>query len=60
MIFLCVAAIAAGLAHGLMVPEAVGRACEYVAAGIKGAVDWEVGKGSGPIDHWAGTGLEWR
>jgi len=46
------AAIAAGLARGLDVPEAVRVAKEYVHAALKGA--FPLGKGHGPTNHWAG------
>jgi hydroxymethylpyrimidine/phosphomethylpyrimidine kinase len=46
------AAIAAGLALGLEVDEAVGRAEDYVTGAIAGAAGWHLGAGRGPIDHF--------
>lgn len=49
-------AIAAGLARGLDVTEAAGRAKDYVTAAIKAADRLDVGAGHGPVhhfhDHW--------
>ncbi|MFI9154764.1 bifunctional hydroxymethylpyrimidine kinase/phosphomethylpyrimidine kinase [Streptomyces sp. NPDC053367] len=42
-------AIASGLAKGLSVPEAVGRAKEYVTGAI--AAGFALGGGIGPVDH---------
>ncbi|MGV9313161.1 bifunctional hydroxymethylpyrimidine kinase/phosphomethylpyrimidine kinase [Streptomyces sp. NPDC003691] len=48
-------AIAAGLARGLPVPEAVAAAKEYVTGAI--AAGFPLGGGIGPVDHgWRGTG----
>ena len=48
------AAIAAWLAHGHAVPEAVARAKDYVTGAIRHGL--EVGKGFGPTNHgWAST-----
>jgi len=44
-------AIACGLAEGLSVPLAVGRAREYLQAAIQTAPG--LGKGHGPLNHWA-------
>jgi len=44
-------AIACGLAEGLSVPLAVGRAREYLQAAIRTAPG--LGKGHGPLNHWA-------
>ena len=44
-------AIACGLAQGLSVPLAVGRAREYLQAAIETAPGF--GKGHGPLNHWA-------
>ena len=44
-------AIACGLAQGLSVPLAVGRARDYVQAAIETAPGF--GKGHGPLNHWA-------
>ena len=46
-------AIAAGLARGLDVPEAVGVAKEYVTRAI--ATAFPVGQGKGPLNHFHGT-----
>ena len=45
-------AIACGLAEGLSIPLAVGRAREYVQAAIETAPG--LGRGHGPLNHWAG------
>lgn len=44
-------AIACGLAQGLSIPLAVGRAREYLQAAIQSAPG--LGKGHGPLNHWA-------
>ncbi len=44
-------AIACGLAEGLSLPLAVGRARDYVQAAIETAPGF--GKGHGPLNHWA-------
>lgn len=51
------AAIAAHLARGLGVADAVEAAKAFVSAAIEGAAAWRLGSGHGPIDHlgW-GTG----
>ena len=43
-------AVAAGLAHGLEVPAAVGQAKEYVTAAIRAA--YPIGRGHGPLHHF--------
>jgi hydroxymethylpyrimidine/phosphomethylpyrimidine kinase len=50
-------AIAANLARGLSVLDAVGAAKEFVHRGIVGGATWALGKGHGPLDHfgWAST-----
>jgi hydroxymethylpyrimidine/phosphomethylpyrimidine kinase len=50
------AAIAAGLASGRSVGEAIEQAKDYVAAALRGAAGWSLGRGQGPLDHfgWAG------
>ena len=45
------AAIAAGLAHQLPLKEAVLLAKTYINLAITGAVDWQIGKGHGPVCH---------
>ena len=47
------AAIACNIALGHDVPEACERACQYIATGIRTAVDR--GRGSGPINHFHTT-----
>jgi hydroxymethylpyrimidine/phosphomethylpyrimidine kinase len=43
--------IAAGLAHGLTLIEAVGAAKAYVTAAIQAGALLRIGQGNGPIDH---------
>ena len=43
-------AVAAGLAHGLDVPAAVGQAKQYVTAAIRAA--YPIGRGHGPLHHF--------
>jgi hypothetical protein len=45
-------AIAAHLAHGLSLPEAVGRSKTYISAAIKAADHLTIGHGHGPIHHF--------
>ncbi len=45
------AAIAAGLALGTPLPDAVGRAVDFVARAIQSAPG--IGRGHGPVDHFA-------
>jgi hydroxymethylpyrimidine kinase/phosphomethylpyrimidine kinase len=45
------AAIAARLARGEPVPEAVRGAKEYVSRALAGAASWRLGDGAGPLDH---------
>jgi len=45
------AAIAARLAHGEPVPDAVRGAKEYVSRALVGAMSWRLGDGAGPLDH---------
>jgi hydroxymethylpyrimidine/phosphomethylpyrimidine kinase len=49
------AAITALLAQGAEVENAIRLAKEYVARALIGAVDWRLGAGAGPLDHF-----EWR
>jgi len=44
-------AIASFLAGGAGMEEAVERAKKYATAAIKAAVAWEIGSGSGPLNH---------
>jgi hydroxymethylpyrimidine/phosphomethylpyrimidine kinase len=46
------AAIAANLALGADVLDAVRAAKAFVARGLGGAADWQLGRGHGPIDHF--------
>ncbi|MFI5839878.1 bifunctional hydroxymethylpyrimidine kinase/phosphomethylpyrimidine kinase [Catenuloplanes sp. NPDC051500] len=46
------AAVAALLAHGDDLAAALTVAKRYVATGLRGARDWKVGAGRGPIDHF--------
>jgi hydroxymethylpyrimidine/phosphomethylpyrimidine kinase len=45
------AAIAATLARGPDVSEAVRTAKEFVSRAVRGSADWRLGKGHGPLDH---------
>ena len=45
-------AIAAGLAKGLELPEAVGHAKTYISAAIAAADEVQVGSGHGPVHHF--------
>ena len=49
-------AIAANLAHGLALTEAIQAAKAYVTDGLRGASRLSVGEGPGPLDHFA----RWR
>jgi hydroxymethylpyrimidine/phosphomethylpyrimidine kinase len=46
------AAIAARLALGDDIPDAIVFAKEYVARALTGARDWRIGAGHGPLDHF--------
>ncbi|MEJ3750885.1 bifunctional hydroxymethylpyrimidine kinase/phosphomethylpyrimidine kinase [Actinomycetes bacterium KLBMP 9797] len=46
------AAIAARLARGDAVQDAIGFAKQYVARALAGARDWKLGSGTGPLSHW--------
>jgi hydroxymethylpyrimidine/phosphomethylpyrimidine kinase len=46
------AAIAARLALGAAVPEAIGAAKAFVASALAGGAGWRLGRGHGPIDHF--------
>ena len=50
-------AIAAGLAKGLSVPDAVKRAKEYITEAIRSGP--EIGSGHGPANHLAGVHSKW-
>ncbi len=45
------AAIAAGLAYGRPLPDAVRDAKSFVLAALTSAAEWHLGRGHGPIDH---------
>jgi hydroxymethylpyrimidine/phosphomethylpyrimidine kinase len=47
-------AIAAELAKGYDVPEAVRNAKEYLTAALRAAVDLQIGHGHGPLNHFLG------
>jgi hydroxymethylpyrimidine/phosphomethylpyrimidine kinase len=47
------AAIAARLALGDPVPDAIDRAKEYVTRALRGAADWQLGAGAGPLNHFS-------
>jgi hydroxymethylpyrimidine/phosphomethylpyrimidine kinase len=49
------AAIAAGLARGLPLPEAVGRAKRYITGAIRAADRLAIGHGHGPVHHFFET-----
>jgi len=46
------AAVAARLALGATVPDAVAEAKAYVAQALAGAAAWHLGAGHGPLDHF--------
>lgn len=46
------AAIAAGIAQGLLLAEAVGKAKEYVTAALQAGTDLRIGHGPGPVHHF--------
>jgi hydroxymethylpyrimidine/phosphomethylpyrimidine kinase len=50
------AAMAAHLARGLAVPDAIGQAKAYVAAALAGGAGWGLGAGHGPLDHFGWSG----
>jgi hydroxymethylpyrimidine/phosphomethylpyrimidine kinase len=50
------AAIAARLALGDQVPDAVAFAKEYVTRALLGARTWSLGSGHGPLDHFGWSG----
>ncbi len=45
------AAVAAGLAYGRPLPDAVRDAKSFVLAALSSAANWRLGHGHGPIDH---------
>ena len=46
------AAIAAHLARGATVPDAIGEAKAFVARALAGGAGWRLGAGHGPLDHF--------
>lgn len=50
------AAITAGLALGLMPIEAIARAKEFIHLAIANAIEWRLGSGAGPVDHFGDQG----
>jgi hydroxymethylpyrimidine/phosphomethylpyrimidine kinase len=50
------AAIAAALAKGDGVLDAVRSAKAFVARGLAGGAGWRLGSGHGPIDHFGWSG----
>jgi hydroxymethylpyrimidine/phosphomethylpyrimidine kinase len=51
-------AIAAGLARGLLVLDAMQQAKDFVTAALAGGAGWRLGAGHGPIDHMGWTSLK--
>lgn len=51
------AAVAAGLARGTQVAEAIADAKAFVARALAGGAGWRLGGGHGPLDHfgWSGS-----
>lgn len=45
------AAIAANLARGLDLTDAVGEAKKYLTGALAASANWRLGKGPGPVDH---------
>lgn len=45
-------AIAAHIALGFDVPEAVGKAKDYISAALKSGADVQIGHGHGPVNHF--------
>jgi hydroxymethylpyrimidine/phosphomethylpyrimidine kinase len=50
-------AIAAGLARGLALREAVGLAKTFVTLALQGSAAWRIGSGRGPLHHLHGGGV---
>jgi hydroxymethylpyrimidine kinase/phosphomethylpyrimidine kinase len=50
------AAIAAHLARGVAVPEAIRLAKLFVARALAGSAAWRLGSGHGPLDHFGWSG----
>jgi hydroxymethylpyrimidine/phosphomethylpyrimidine kinase len=51
------AAVAAYLARGATVPDAISQAKDFVARALAGGATWRLGAGHGPLDHfgWSGS-----
>lgn len=52
------AAVAARLALGDPVPEAIARAKAFVTRALAGSADWQLGGGAGPLDHFGWSSEE--
>jgi hydroxymethylpyrimidine kinase/phosphomethylpyrimidine kinase len=50
------AAMAAYLAKGETVPEAIAQAKSFVARALAGGAAWRLGTGHGPLDHFGWSG----
>ncbi len=50
------AAVAAHLARGASVPEAITQAKGFVARALAGSAAWRLGAGHGPLDHFGWSG----
>jgi hydroxymethylpyrimidine/phosphomethylpyrimidine kinase len=50
------AAVAANLARGLAVDDAIAAAKAFVAAALAGGAAWRLGAGHGPVDHFGWSG----
>ena len=50
------AAVAAHLARGAAVPDAIGEAKAFVARALAGGAGWRLGAGHGPLDHFGWSG----
>jgi hydroxymethylpyrimidine kinase/phosphomethylpyrimidine kinase len=50
------AAMAAYLARGETVPEAIAQAKSFVARALAGGAAWRLGAGHGPLDHFGWSG----
>jgi hydroxymethylpyrimidine/phosphomethylpyrimidine kinase len=44
--------MAAHLARGAAVPEAITQAKDFVARALAGGAAWRLGSGHGPLDHF--------
>ena len=54
------AAVAAHLARGATVPEAITQAKRFVARALAGGAAWRLGSGHGPLDHFGWSGQRRR